>query len=153
MSASVIVYNLGGTEKLHTVSLTKAINMIHRGVARIHTADPEGDRFGPYERPTAIELTRYIFAKWLYQQTGQTYYSKSGILRRDNYTCAYCGRSATTIDHVVPRCQGGRSTWDNTVASCLKCNSSKGGRTPAQAGMKLQWEPFVPTVQQAYGYR
>jgi hypothetical protein len=150
---AVIVYNMGGTEQLDTVSVKQAITMIHRGVARIHSTDPEGDRFGPYERPTAIELTRYIFAKWLYMQTGATYYSKSGILRRDNYTCAYCGRTAKTIDHVKPRCQGGLSTWENTVAACLDCNARKGGRTPAQAGMKLQWQPFVPTVKQAYGLR
>lgn len=151
MNAQVTLYNLGGTEKLRVVSLQKALHMLHRGVARVLTADPEGERVGPYERPTAIELTRYIFAKWLYQTTGQTYYSKSGILRRDNYTCGYCGRSATTIDHIKPRCQGGLSTWDNTVASCLSCNGKKGGRTPEQAGMKLFIQPFVPTVKAAYG--
>lgn len=151
MTASVIVYNMGGEQKLGFVSLQKAIGMIHRGVARIHSTDPEGHRFGPYERPTAVELTRYIFAKWLYRTTGQTYYSKSGVLRRDNYTCGFCGRSATTVDHIKPRCQGGLSTWENTVAACQKCNQTKAGRTPEQAGMKLHTRAFVPTVAQAYG--
>jgi 5-methylcytosine-specific restriction endonuclease McrA len=42
------------------------------------------------------------------------------------------------VDHVVPRCQGGLSTWANLVACCQKCNSTKGGRTPEQAGMQLK---------------
>jgi hypothetical protein len=151
--STVVLYNMGGQEVLKRVSLQKAITMLHRGVARIHSTDPEGDRVGPYERPTAIELTRYIFAKWLYQQTGQTFYSKTGVLRRDNYICAYCGRTANTVDHVLPRAQGGKSEWKNCVASCRDCNQYKADRTPKQAKMKLSWEPFVPTVQQAYGAR
>jgi hypothetical protein len=60
-----------------------------------------------------------------------------GVLRRDQHRCAYCGHRASTVDHVVPRCQGGPSTWSNLVASCLPCNQRKGGRTPEQAGMRL----------------
>ena len=53
-------------------------------------------------------------------------------------------RSATTIDHVVPRCQQGPSTWGNSVAACRTCNERKGGRTPQEAGMRLMWEPTQP---------
>lgn len=60
-----------------------------------------------------------------------------GILRRDAHRCQYCSAKATTLDHVVPRCQGGPSTWTNLVACCLPCNQRKGGRTPEQAGMGL----------------
>jgi hypothetical protein len=60
-----------------------------------------------------------------------------GVLRRDHHTCAYCGSRASTVDHVIPRCQGGTTTWSNLVASCLPCNQIKGGRTPEQAGMRL----------------
>ncbi|HJW09501.1 MAG TPA: HNH endonuclease [Holophagaceae bacterium] len=62
------------------------------------------------------------------------------ILRRDGHNCQYegCVRRGTTVDHVVPRCQGGKTTWTNLVACCLICNSRKGGRTPDQAGMKLK---------------
>lgn len=67
-----------------------------------------------------------------------------GVLRRDRYACAYCGRKATTVDHVVPRCQLGPTTWGNLVAACLGCNQRKGGRTPAQAGMRLRFQPRSP---------
>lgn len=62
---------------------------------------------------------------------------KRAILRRDGYRCQYCGKSAGTIDHVHPRCLGGRSTFENQVAACLRCNNTKSGRTPEQAGMAL----------------
>lgn len=64
----------------------------------------------------------------------------SAILRRDDHVCQYqgCTRRATTVDHVVPRCQGGRSTWGNLVACCKPCNTRKGGRTPEEAGMVLK---------------
>lgn len=64
----------------------------------------------------------------------------AGILKRDGHRCQYvgCTNKGTTVDHVIPRCQGGLSTWGNLVAACQKCNSAKGGRTPAQAGMQLK---------------
>ncbi|MCX6546744.1 MAG: HNH endonuclease [Holophagaceae bacterium] len=68
------------------------------------------------------------------------------VLRRDHYTCQYegCHRKATTVDHVVPLCQGGSTTWQNLVGCCLPCNQTKGGRTPEQAGMTLKALPKGP---------
>lgn len=65
------------------------------------------------------------------------------VLKRDQGICQYegCQNKATTVDHVVPLCQGGKSTWQNLVAACLSCNQKKGGRTPDQAGMRLKWMP------------
>lgn len=146
---AVVIYNLGGTEKLGVVSLQKAVHMVHRGVARVHTSK-EGDRIGPYERPTAVELVQYIFAKWMYNKTGKTPYSKSAVLRRDKHTCAYCGRTATTVDHVIPKSQGGKSDWLNVVAACWTDNQRKADKSLEQVGMKLQWKPFVPSFEQAY---
>ena len=59
------------------------------------------------------------------------------ILMRDQYECQYCGKPASTIDHVKPRCQQGTSSFKNQVAACSKCNNAKAGRTPEQAGMPL----------------
>src|SRR5207237_977791 len=41
----------------------------------------------------------------------------------------------------VAQAQGGRSTWENVVACCYRCNNSKGGRTPEEAGLKLARRP------------
>lgn len=142
MSTTVAILNLGGQEVLGTVPVQKAITMIHRGVARVHTPSGNG-KFGPYLIPSAVELVRYIFAKWKYD-TGNKRYSKRGILERDNFSCGYCLKSATTVDHIVPRCDGGLSSWLNVVAACHDCNQKKGGRTPERAGMKLKVKPYAP---------
>ena len=68
------------------------------------------------------------------------------VLRRDQSLCQYegCQNRATTVDHLIPLCQGGRSTWQNLVGACLQCNQLKGGRTPEQAGMRLKRVPRGP---------
>lgn len=75
-------------------------------------------------------------------------FSRLNIYARDDDTCQYCGRKRKRVDlnldHVVPRSQGGKTCWENVVCSCISCNCRKGGRTPAQAGLKLLREPFRP---------
>ena len=77
-------------------------------------------------------------------------YSRAALLRRDKFRCGYCGAPATTMDHVVPRCQGGSTTWLNAVAACAPCNSVKAGRTPQEAGMTLRSRPFEPVLADVY---
>jgi 5-methylcytosine-specific restriction endonuclease McrA len=75
-------------------------------------------------------------------------FSRVNIYGRDNYRCQYCGNkfamSELTYDHVVPRSQGGRTTWTNIVTCCGECNADKAGRTPAQARMRLLKQPVQP---------
>lgn len=70
------------------------------------------------------------------------------LFRRDHQRCLYCGcefpHKELTRDHVIPKIQGGSDRWENVVAACRRCNHSKGGRTPEQAGMKLLAIPFAP---------
>jgi len=72
--------------------------------------------------------------------------SRRAILRRDKYTCQYCGETTMrpTLDHVLPRRLGGGSSWTNLVTACRDCNGLKGGRTPEQAGMPLRRPAFAP---------
>ncbi|MEM1251669.1 MAG: HNH endonuclease [Cyanobacteria bacterium P01_H01_bin.21] len=67
------------------------------------------------------------------------------ILRRDGHTCQYCGsHRQLTLDHVMPRSQGGAHTWENVVTACAPCNSRKGSRTPEAADMPLKRHPKAP---------
>jgi 5-methylcytosine-specific restriction endonuclease McrA len=70
--------------------------------------------------------------------------NRRAVFMRDGNRCQYCSRSAENIDHVVPKSQGGTHTWENVVASCRRCNTKKGGRTPQQAGMELLHIPRAP---------
>jgi 5-methylcytosine-specific restriction endonuclease McrA len=81
-------------------------------------------------------------------------FSRRNVFKRDHWTCQYCGvqpgGEELTIDHVVPRSQGGTSTWDNCVLSCIDCNKRKADRTPGQAGIKLRKAPVRPTWKPLY---
>jgi 5-methylcytosine-specific restriction endonuclease McrA len=70
------------------------------------------------------------------------------VLSRDNYTCQYCGstppRKDLTVDHVLPRSRGGKTTWENVATACERCNGRKGNRTPTEASMKLLNKPKRP---------
>jgi 5-methylcytosine-specific restriction endonuclease McrA len=80
-------------------------------------------------------------------------FNRRNLFARDGNRCQYCGRrfatSELSLDHVVPRIQGGRATWDNIVCACLKCNVRKGGRTPEQAGIRLIRVPVEPKTSPA----
>jgi len=54
------------------------------------------------------------------------------VLQRDNWVCYYCGQDATQADHVIPISRGGDPMdLDGMVASCKRCNVSKGNRSQA----------------------
>jgi len=109
-------------------------------IVEIDVGRPVWGVSGSYARPSVIALTRYVRIP-----TGRRVpVSRRGVLRRDGQRCVYCERAATTIDHVVPKSRGGGDTWDNMVACCLPCNNTKGDRTLAEMGWRLQAKPRMP---------
>lgn len=75
-------------------------------------------------------------------------FSRINVLTRDGFRCCYCGAKKAdhelNYDHVVPRSQGGKKVWENIVTSCYRCNARKGNRSPAQAGLKMHFQPHRP---------
>lgn len=80
----------------------------------------------------------------MYQKTLR--WSKRGVLARDKHKCVYCGSSADTIDHVVPRSKGGGNKWENTVACCKPCNTHKSDYDLEECGLTLKKAPHQPTL-------
>lgn len=76
-------------------------------------------------------------------------FSRRNLFKRDRVTCQYCGArpgsEELTIDHVLPRSRGGRSTWENCVLACVACNALKADRTPEEARMPLRRPPRKPS--------
>ncbi|MCX7956871.1 MAG: HNH endonuclease [Endomicrobia bacterium] len=74
--------------------------------------------------------------------------TRKNIYEHYGYRCCYCGKKLTmdklNIDHILPKSRGGKTEWSNIVTSCIECNLKKGNRTPQEAGMKLQIQPFKP---------
>jgi len=74
-------------------------------------------------------------------------FTRFNLFLRDEFSCQYCGSTGDmTFDHVHPRSRGGRTTWDNVVAACGRCNLQKGDKTLRRSGMKLRREPFRPSA-------
>ena len=91
--------------------------------------------------PVVVRLTRYVRVPYPVSVP----LSRRAVFTRDGQTCVYCGGSATSIDHVVPRSRGGTHTWDNVVAACRRCNHTKADRSLAEMGWKLPNPPRTPS--------
>lgn len=94
--------------------------------------------------PSVVALRQYI------PLTRRPPFTRFNVFLRDRFSCQYCGLADTaselTFDHVTPRSRGGRTSWDNVVAACTRCNLAKGSRLPQECGMKPQLEPGMPTA-------
>ena len=139
----VVVLN-ASYEPLHQVSFKHAVRMLFREVAVVEEA-LDDRMIGPHPWPKVVRLVRYVVTSWMHRPA---IYGRTAVLRRDRFRCAYCGRPGHTLDHLVPISRGGTSTWLNTVTACGSCNGRKANRTPEEAGMRLLFEPWVPTRAQ-----
>ncbi len=74
--------------------------------------------------------------------------TRKNVFERDKHRCQYCGKKLPSeelnLDHVIPRHYGGKTTWENIVCSCVKCNSRKANRLPHEASMRLTRKPSKP---------
>lgn len=175
---------------VHITTVRRACILLYQGVARAVDAEYQTFDFrgwrqrreagetlglvaGAMPVPRVIVLTTYDRVPRRHVR-----FSRHNVYTRDHDTCQYCGRrlprSELNLDHVVPRSQGGLSTWDNVVCSCHTCNRRKGGNTPQQAGIRLlrrpsrpawtpflgetfgqaryrEWRPFLSFLDGAYG--
>ncbi|MEN9731404.1 MAG: hypothetical protein RL488_714 [Actinomycetota bacterium] len=133
-----------GYEPLGVVSFKRALILVLNQKATVLSGD--GDQLvhsarGSYELPRVILLSRYVRVP----HSRQVPLSRRGVLRRDGNQCAYCKRSANTIDHVQPKSRGGQDSWENLVACCLKCNNIKGDKTLQELGWELSFTPRMPS--------
>ena len=114
----------------------------------------EGERFIQAVRLRLRVPEVIVLAEYDRLPTAAVSFSRRNIFKRDHWTCQYCGcqpgGEELTIDHVIPRSQGGTSTWENCVLACIGCNKRKADRTPHQAGMRLRKVPVRPTWKPIY---
>ena len=128
-------------EPLKLVDWQKAITLWCQQkveVLAVHDREVRGPSIS-FRLPSVIRLLRFVRIKRRFDYVP---FSRANIYARDNHTCQYCSEmlptSELTFDHVVPVAQGGRKDWENIVTCCVTCNRKKGGRTPSEAGMRLQ---------------
>jgi len=147
----VLVLN-ASFEPLQIVNWQKAMQLLFQGkVEVIEEYDREVRTVTmSFKIPSVLRLLNFIP---LARKKHIIRFSRANVFLRDGFTCQYCGRkrqrTELTLDHVVPSVQGGKKSWENIVTACIQCNQRKGGRTPAEANMRLITKPtrpeFLPT--------
>lgn len=130
-------------EPLAVVTAKRAVVLMLTGKAECVQAALEGvfhSESLTIPAPSVMRLSRYVRVP--YRRSVPM--TRAGVLRRDGRRCAYCGKRADTIDHVIPRSRGGTHTWDNCVAACRLCNSRKADRLLSEIGWTLENPPQAP---------
>ena len=129
-------------EPLAVVPVRRAIVLILNRRAEVVETNGAAWRseFVELRSPTVIRLYRFVKVPY----ARRVRLSRRAVFLRDDHSCQYCNHPAENLDHVIPRSQGGAHTWENIVASCRRCNSRKGGRTPRQAGLSLSRNVRAP---------
>lgn len=142
MNSNVLVLNQD-YQPLSVCSVQRSVKLLFLDKAEMLHEDPEKvirtvDQ--EYSYPSVIRLRYYIRIPY-----SRIVLTRKNIMKRDRHTCQYCGvRSDLTLDHVMPKSRGGKDTWENLVTACNKCNVKKGNRTPVEAKMPLNTNPYRP---------
>jgi len=167
LNSAVLVLNRDFVP-VHVTSVKRAFTLLYIGLAKAVNRQYETFDFESWSAISAskadetlgligraIKVPRVILLV-AYDRIPQrdVRFSRLNIFARDKHRCQYCGERFPTshlnLDHVIPRSKGGTSNWENVICCCVPCNSRKGGRTPAEAGMRLlstpkkpNWTPFA----------
>lgn len=134
-------------EILSFIKEKKAIRLIYKGKAEVISIwDNIKLSFanGFMYLPAIIKMKYYVFKRY-----GKIVFSRQNVLKRDRYTCQYCGRELNsveaTMDHIIPKKLGGVSSFENCVAACKQCNSKKRDKKLEDTNLKLIRQPTVLT--------
>src|SRR5260370_31086892 len=171
LDASVLVLNKLFLA-IHIISVRRAFSLLCRDLAEVVSL--EDGQFATYNFATWREVSEYrarfyrqedddwvrtvnceiqvprvirlMDYEKLPKQTVK--FNRRNIFARDNNQCQFCGKKFPTtelsLDHIVPRSQGGLSTWENIVCACVTCTLKKAARTPTPAHMSLIRKPEKP---------
>ena len=135
---------------LNTIDWKRAVCLVIKGKSEVvkysetilHTAGG-----AIMKLPIVIRLIKII--RSIYKS--HVPFTIKNVMVRDRYLCVYCkSKNDLTIDHVIPASRGGKSSFENCVASCRPCNNKKGSRTPREAKMFLKKQPYAPTISEFF---
>ena len=117
------------------VFLRKAVLLEANNTFALHTVNET------YSMPSVIKLNRYVNIPYK-----KVVLNRDNIFKRDGFKCQYCGNTKElTLDHLVPKAKGGKTTWNNLITACKTCNSKKGKASIEEAGLLLTMKPYRPS--------
>lgn len=148
----VILLN-GDYTFLNTISWKRAICLWVKGKTEVLKYGEKALKLanGSFMKmPSVMRLVKII--RGIYKS--RVPYTKKNVMIRDGFECAYCGsKSDLTIDHVIPKTKGGKTSFENCVTACRPCNLKKGSKTPNEANMYLKRQPVCPTISEFFRIR
>lgn len=161
-------------QPIHTCSVRRALRLVCLGHAQIVQTDGEScyethDLISWAEHSAghlAEELIRTVCHAFrvpkiivlaIYDRLPrkEVKFTRHNVFLRDKFTCQYCGSSLVerelNLDHVIPRDKGGKTTWENIVTSCIRCNTRKANKLAHEVKMRLLRKPGTPRWRPLFG--
>ena len=164
-------------QPVHTCSVRRALKLLCLGHAQVVQTEGEAryqthdigswvEYSGEVPPTTAADLIRSvklalripkIIVLAIYDRLPrlEVKFTRRNVFMRDKFTCQYCAKilpeAKLNLDHVIPRDKGGKTSWDNIVTSCVKCNTRKSNKLPHEANMHPSATPFAPRWRPLYG--
>ena len=146
------------SEYWQEVSWQRVVSWLAKGKVRVLVEDESKEIRTvsvSIKMPVVVMLLNFLGYK---SKTDRTQYSDQAVYDRDGSVCQYwhydedgnrfkyvCDANERTIDHVTPKDQGGRKSFENCVCACEWHNTRvKKNRTPEQAGLELIRKPRAP---------
>jgi hypothetical protein len=140
---NVLVLNADFTP-LNVTSVVRGYVLVEKGKAEVLKISENPIITGMSEivRPLIIRLLNFVKFR-----LRPVKIKRERIYKRDGWKCVYCeSKKNLTIDHVIPKCKGGKNTWNNLVTCCNSCNSKKNDKSLEEVGMKLLVTPLEPNI-------
>lgn len=140
------VVQVGGDERFKTHDLASWIGF--------SASSDEEDKI--HGARIALLVPKVIVLAWYDRMPRlEVKFTRRNVFLRDQFTCQYCAKvlpeAQLNLDHVMPRDKGGRTTWDNIVTSCFRCNTRKANKLPVEAGMLPKSKPHAPRWRPLFG--
>ena len=164
-------------QPIQTCNARRALHLLCAGHARVVQTDDGDEQFQTHDLGSWIVHSRCaggdrfihtvtlalrvpsVIVLGLYDKIPrqEVKFTRRNVFLRDQFTCQYCARSLPepmlNLDHVIPRQKGGRTTWDNIVTSCIRCNTRKANKLPHEANMHPLNHPVAPRWRPLFGVR
>ena len=136
-------YNLMSVAPLHTISWKEAIKLSY--LEQVNVIEYY-ENWYVHSPSVTLRVPSVVVSKTYVKTARSVKFNKANLCIRDDFKCQYCNKELDaknlTMDHVHPKCLGGKTTWTNIVCSCKNCNTIKGHRTI----MRPKHEPIKPTI-------
>jgi 5-methylcytosine-specific restriction endonuclease McrA len=136
-------YSPLGVNPLSTMSWKEAIRLVY--LDQVDVIEYYSDWF-VHSPSVTMQVPSVVVSKTFVKSSRTVKFNKHNLCIRDDYTCQYCRQKfdtkSLTMEHVVPRCLGGKTNFTNIVMACRACNTKKGHRTD----IKPRKEPLKPSI-------